>query len=347
MLFRRFHFKTWLKLGFIGWLAGGASGSFNLNVPSFPRGGSGESGGLPGGLADAGKNAAEIVRSFLQHYWPLIVLMGVLILALGLLMIYLSCRFRFILFDAILEKDAQIRRGWARYGRPAQRYFAFTICFLLLSTAALILIVGLPLWHAYKRGVFHSENLSAILGVLASLILGVLAFVIVSAIIGSLAGDFGVPILALDDSTLGGAWSVLRRMIAAEPWAFAGYLGMKLLLTIGAGIITAVAGIFIFVILLIPGIILVVIGAIIFKLAGPVAGIILAVIGVLLALALALLISMLLTAPVSVFFTSYALSFLGGRYPKLGALLWPPPPAPIAPPATSPPPPAPPFVAPA
>ena len=46
-----------------------------------------------------------------------------------------------------------------------------------------------------------------------------------------------------------------------------------------------------------------------------------------------------LAAPVSVFFTAYAFYFFGGRYPRLGGLLWPQPPPlapqPIATPATS------------
>jgi hypothetical protein len=33
--------------------------------------------------------------------------------------------------------------------------------------------------------------------------------------------------------------------------------------------------------------------------------------------------ALILTAPISVFFTSYALYFFGGRYPRLAALLWP------------------------
>jgi hypothetical protein len=172
----------------------------------------------------------------------------------------------------------------------------------------------------------------------------VFAFVIVAAILASLANDFGVPLLALGDMTIGGAWHALRKMIAAEPWAYAGYLGMKLVLSIAAGIIMAIAGLFIFLILLIPGAIAAIAGVAIAKAAGPMVGIILAVVGGLLALAIVLVIGMLLSAPIAVFFTSYSLHFYGGRYPTLGAVLWPQPPAPVAPPPLVPPPP---FTAPA
>jgi hypothetical protein len=343
MLSQPFRFKTWLKIGFIAWLAGGASGGFNLNVPSFPGGGGGDS----GGIGDAGKNMSQFLRSWVHEHVPLVVLTGAVVVALILGLIYLSCRFRFILFDSILHKDAQIGRGWARYGGPAQRYFGLLISFMLISGLAIAVIVGLPLWRAYKRGIFASDDPLAILGVMAPVILGMFAFVIVAAIIASLANDFGVPLLALDDMTIGGAWHALRQMIAAEPWAYAGYLGMKLVLSIAAGIITALAGIFIFLILLIPGAVAAIVGVAIAKAAGPIVGIILAVVGGLLALATALIISMLLSAPIAIFFTSYSLHFYGGRYPTLGAVLWPQPPAPVAPPSFTPPPPAPPFNTPA
>jgi hypothetical protein len=176
------------------------------------------------------------------------------------------------------------------------------------------------------------------------MLLGAFLFAIIAAIIASLANDFAVPLLALDDATIGGAWSALKEMISAEPWAFAGYLGMKVVLSIAAGIVIGIAMIVVLLVLAVPAVVVVAMLAYLLKdsgAAGMAIGILLAVIGILVALALLLSLSMLATAPVSVFFTSYAFYFLGGRYPRLGALLWPPPPAPITPPLMPPPPPIP------
>lgn len=334
MLFRPFRFKTWLKIGFIGWLAGSASSAnFNYNAPN--NLGSGSNGSWN-----------PDIRAFLNEHMLVIVGIVAFAIAIALVFIYLSCRFRFILFDSVLQTDAQIRRGWEGYRRQGHRYLGFTISLIVVSVAVLAVIVGLPLWNAYKSGIFQSGNpFPAILRIFVPILLGVFAFVIVSAIITSLANDFTVPLLALDDMTIGDAWSVLRRMIASEPGAFAGYLGMKLLLSIAAAIAVAIPMIIVFLILAIPVVIVAVLVAGIIKALGGTAAMVLGIglggIGVLVLIGGVLMIVMFASAPVVVFFTSYSLYFFGGRYPKLGTALWPEPPAPVAPPPLVPPPPLP------
>jgi hypothetical protein len=335
MLFRPFRFKTWLKIGFIGWLAGAGTGSFNLNLPSTPGGGS--SGGT------ASQDAEQTIRAFLNEHLLLIALIVGAGILIGLAFVYISCRFRFILFDSVLQRDPKIGRGWRRYGGESNRYFGFVLCFMVASGVALTLVIGLPLWRAFKSGIFKSDNpFPALLAYLIPALLGAFLFVILAAVIASLANDFAVPLLALDNATIGGAWSMLKQMISIEPGAFAGYLGMKLLLSIAAGIVVTIAMVVVFLVLLIPGAIIAFAAVAIVKGAGTPALIILYSILFLVALALFFFLTMLATAPVVVFFTSYSFYFFGGRYPRLGALLWPqPPPAPVAPAPLVPPPPVP------
>src|SRR5215475_2104300 len=99
MLFRPFRFRTWIKVGFIAWLAGaaGGSGNFNYQGGSFPNGQS-----LPG-LHDI----EGTVRNFLYEHWPLILSIVVFVFLISLVFLYLSCRFRFILLDSVLWRDPQ------------------------------------------------------------------------------------------------------------------------------------------------------------------------------------------------------------------------------------------------
>jgi hypothetical protein len=327
MLFQPFRFKTWLEMGFIGWLAGVAStGGMNLNyqVPSLP----------PKEGSDAAGEFDRILRTlFSEHLW-LILVLAALGVALLLVFTYLFCRFRFILFDAVLTGSPGITRAWNRYSGPAHRYLGFWLLFLLISWIVLSLIVGLPLWRAYKAGIFQSPDpFSSVFRVLAPILLGALAFALVSAIVSSLANDFVVPQLALEDVRMETAWANLTKMISAEPGAFAAYLGMKLLLSIAAGILTAVALVFAFVIVLIPGALATVLVAAIVKAmgtAGLIFGVIMAGVGILALMGVALILSLMVVAPAAVFFAAYSLQFFGGRYPKLGEQLWPHP-APASP----------------
>src|SRR5262249_43063348 len=335
MLFRPFRFMTWLKLGFIGWLAGaGTSMNFNFNAPSLP----GQDGGGAAG------NVGEVLGTFLHEHLLLIVWVVALLIVVGLLLVYLSCRFRFILFDSVLRADAQIGRGWRLYELQAQRYLGFLILFMVVLWVSLALLVGLPLWHAYKTGEFVSPNpFPTLLRFFLPLLLVVLLLVFVSAIVASLANDFIVPLLALDELTLGDAWSALKRLVSAEPGAFAGYLGMKLLFALGSGILVGVVLVLAFVVLLIPGALIAVAGYAMAKALGPGVGLVLAAIAIFVGVALLIALFLLATAPIAVFFTAYAVYFFGGRYPKLGSMLWPeptPPPPPLAPvisPAPAPP----------
>jgi len=336
MLFRPFRLGTWLKIGFIGLLGGGIArfggGNFNfrgpLVSPSHPP-----SGRIPGDpMAEIQRWLASIHVADYLHAIVIALIIGT---AVALVFLYLFCRFRFVLFDAVITQQPAVGRGWRLYASQANRYFGFWLVFRLVNFGVIVLIIGIPLWHAYKNGAFSGDNsLYILLEHLAAIALGAILASIIFAIISTLMKDFIMPIMALDDLTLGDAWSALWRVVASEPGAWAGYLGMKLVLTIGAAIALFVAS----VIAVLPGIFIVgiptgviaLLGALVLKAGAMPAAIAIFVVAGLVAAAGACCIYMVLSAPLTVFFASYAFYFFGGRYPKLGALLWPQP-APVAP----------------
>ncbi len=328
MLFRPFRLGAWLKIGLIGLLGGGAviaSGGSNFRVPAVP------SGGNRGEFPPEAEDIFRAIRSIhLADYFHIIVIVIAVIVVLALIFLYLFSRFRFILFDTVVTRQADIGRGWRKYESQANRYFGFWLAFRLLSWATMVLIVGLPLWRAYKNGVFSGDNsLPALFAILASIALAVIGASILLAVVSTLAKDFVMPVMALDDLSVADAWSAVWRVVASEPGAWAGYMGMKLLCAIGSGIALSIAFIIsmlpAFIVIGIPVGILVGIGIVAFKTLGAMAGIIICCIAGLLAAAGIFCVLLILAAPVSVFFMSYALYFFGGRYPKLAPLLSPQP----------------------
>jgi hypothetical protein len=333
MLFQPFRLSAWLKMGFIGLLGGGvvtASSGFNFRPPVLHP-------GVPSGRGPIGpEDITRAIRSVhLADYFHIFLIVLAVAVVIGLIFQYLFCRFRFILFDSVVGGQPAIGRGWRKYGSQANRYFGFWLVFRLVNWAVMAVIVGLPLWRAYKNGAFSGDNsLPELFAILASIALGALAAAIMFAIVSTLMKDFVLPVLALDDLPLGDAWSAVWRVVVSEPGAWAAYMGLKLLCSIGAGIALAIA-FFIamipaFIVIGIPVGILVVVGVLAFKTIGALAGIIICSIAGLLAAAGLFCLLLILTAPVAVFFASYAFYFFGGRYPKLAALLWPQP-APISP----------------
>lgn len=334
MLFHPFRLSTWLKIGFIGLLGGGVarfSGNFNFRAPVIPPEIHG--GNFPD---DPFREIQRVLHSIhLADYAHIIIGVLITILAVSLIFLYLFCRFRFVLFDSVITGQPVVGRGWRLYASQANRYFGFWLVFRLVNWSVIALIVGVPLWHAYKNGVFSGDNsLFAFLEIIGSIALGAFAAMIVFAVISTLMKDFIMPIMALDDLTLGDAWSVLWRVIASEPGAWAGYLALKLVLTLVGGIAMGIASVVALlpamVVLAIPVGLLVALGIVTLKAAGMALAIIFFSLAGLLVVTCILLLTVFLAAPFTVFFASYAFYFFGGRYPKLGALLWPQP-APIAP----------------
>jgi hypothetical protein len=331
LLFQRFRLGIWLRFGLIGLLggglvtAGGGGGGSSFNPDNLNS-------RLPSGqgspqLADI----ARAIRSVhLADYIQYFVAGFVAIVVLAMVFQYLFCRFRFILFDAVVTGQPDIGKGWNKYGSQAYRYFGFWLAYRLTYWGALFMIVGVPLLHAYKAGVFSRDNsLPELFAVFAPIGLSLLVMSICFAVVSTLVKDFVLPVLALDDFTLGDAWSAVWRVVSSEPGAWALYMVMKLVSAFLAGIAFAIA----FVIALIPTLIavgipagiLIAIGVVIIKAGSVVGGGVVCGIAGLIIVAGVFFVLLLLSAPVSVFFASYAFYFFGGRYPKLAALLWPQP----------------------
>lgn len=325
-----FRFGTWLVLGLIGLLAGEMSsgGGFNFGFPpSFP------------GHEKLPPTGAGGVPNF--HFPPgllmFLVVVGVMILVFGLAFMYVVCRFRFILFDTVIHGRADIGRGWSSYARQANRYFVFSVIYAFVALGTLALLIGVPVWHAIQSGVFSGgSEVGPIFALIGSILLTLLLLALAGYVVNTMFRDFVATSLAVDNGTLGQAWSAAFQLVRNEPGAFALYLLMKIVLAIVCGLITGFAGIVCFFVLLIPAgivaLILVAIGTALKSMVGLGIVIALGVVAFVALMMAMLIVSCVLNAPVAIFFESYRLCFLAGRNPRLEALLWPalaaqPPPA--------------------
>jgi len=274
------------------------------------------------------------IPEHLGQFVGLIVMAIFAVIVLMVVFLYIHSVFRFILFDSVLRRECSISEGWQKWRRAGGRFFLWQIVFQIAMWLCLLVLIGVPLALAFAAGWMTNlrEHIGRmILGVI--LLVGLfLVFALAAAIVQVLAKDFLVPIMALEGLDFADGWRRLLAMMGREKGRYAGYLLLKLALSIAAGILFSIIAIIPMLFVVVPAVVAVVVG----RAAGlgwNVTTVSLAIIfGSVLFFLLIYLVA-LVCVPATVFFPAYAMYFFASRYPNLDALLnpAPAPPAPEAP----------------
>ena len=332
-LLQPFRFAQWAKLALVGFLAGELSsggcngGSFQL--PTHTGGGQ------------------RFVDFPLPNVNPMLFasLIALLIVLAGvfwILFLYVSSVMRFILFDSVIAKRCEIRRSWARRHGSGLRYFVWQLLFLLAMLVGLTVLVGIPAALALAAGLLKDPRQHMIPLVLGGMLLFfvVISFILLALVVHVLTKDFVVPEMALENISAIEGWRRLLPMLKSGKGSYAGYIGMKIVMALGAAVVVGIITFIVIIILLIP------VGGfgVIAVMAGKTAGltwnlytITLAVVVGCIVLAVLLYVVSLISVPAIVFFPAYSIYFFASRYPALDALLRPPPPIALPVPPVMPP----------
>ncbi|GAC1661510.1 MAG: hypothetical protein NVS9B4_13860 [Candidatus Acidiferrum sp.] len=341
-----FRFVQWVRLAFVGFLAGelGSGGGYNFsyNIPAIHQGQGSEHFLGVAWHAQLTQHPAMVVA--------LIAFLVVVGFGLWLALMYVSSVMRFILFDSVVAKECHVRQGWVRRRHQGRRLVVWQILVMLATFSALIVLVGIPLAAAWAFGWFNrpAEHLLPLILGGGMLFVFFLVLMVGLAVVYVLTKDFVVPQMALEDISAIEGWRRLWACLKAEKGGYAGYIGMKIVLSIGASVALGIISIIVFLVLLIP------IGGIsaIAVLGGKAAGLtwnfytimLAAFVGVG-ALILLLFALSMICVPAMVFFPAFSIYFFASRYPPLAALVhyqpsvalgWPPQEPPLAPPPAVP-----------
>jgi len=338
-LIEPFRAGQWARLAVVGFLAGelssGGGCNTNFQIPQ-------QTGGSEH-LLDLGWKAANPAL-----YAALIGLLVVLGLVLWVFFVYLNSVMRFVLFESVLTKECHIRKGWNRWQRPGLRYFAWQMLLFLAFIVCMTILFGIPAAIAFAAGWLKQPSehmLPLILGGMFLFFL-LLLFVVLWLLVHVFTKDFVVPQMALENIGAMEGWRRLLPRLKAEKGGYAGYVGMKIVMALGAAVIIGIVSTILIFVLVIPvgGFSAVVI------LLGKAGGlhwnlytITLAIVVGSILLLLILYLVAVVSVPAIVFFPAYSIHFFASRYPALDALLHPAPPAP---PAAPEPPPMPPPLSP-
>ena len=316
-LIEPFRASQWAKLALGEVHSGGCSGG-NFQMPTRTSGGE--------RFLELGLPAMNPVA-----YAALIALLVVAVLVLWVLFIYVNSVMRFVLFDSVVAKQCEIRQYWNRRQKPGLRYFAWQLLLFLAMMVGLTILVGIPATFALAVGWLKQSSQHMVPLILGGVLLFFLVttFVVLWLIVLVFSKDFIVPQMALEDIGPMEAWRRLLPMLKSEKGGYAGYLGMKIVMSIGAAVIVGIAAMIIILLTLIPiggvGAVLVLMG----KSGGlhwNLYTITLAVVIGSFLLAFILYVVSLVSVPAIVFFPAYSIYFFAARYRALDAVLRPAPP---------------------
>jgi hypothetical protein len=319
-LLHPFQLGQWAKLALVGFLAGELS-SGGCNAGSFR---------MPT-HTDGGQRFVDFVLPNVDPvlYGSLIALLVVLGIVFWILFLYVSSVMRFILFDSVVTKRCEIRRGWSRRHGAGMRFFVWQLLFLLAMLVGLTVLIGIPAALALAAGWLKEPRQHMVPLILGGMVLFfvVMSFVVLSLVVHVLTKDFVVPEMALESISAIEGWRRLLPRLKAEKGGYAGYIGMKIIMAIGAAVVVGIVTFIVILILLIP------VGGfgVIAVLTGKAAGlswnlytISLAVVVGGILLALILYVISLISVPAIVFFPAYSIYFFASRYSALDALVRPP-----------------------
>jgi hypothetical protein len=323
-LLKPFRLGQWTRLAFVGFLAGELGSGGGCNFPSsFHSPQQTDGSQNPLGLGFPSLDPALLAGAIL--------VLIVTAIVFGLLFMYVNSVMRFTLFDSVIEKNCSIRRGWSRRQSEGWRYFLWQIGYMLVTALTALVLLAIPAAFAFAMGWFQEPKQHLLGLILGGLFLFILlaVFFVGAAVIHVLTKDFVVPQMALENIGVIEGWRRLWPMMRAEQGGYAGYVGMKIVLAIGAGIAVGIVSLILGLFIAIPALGLGIVAVITGKTAGLTWNVFTittaVVVGSILLAAFLYLVS-LISVPVIVFFPAYSIYFFAARYAPLGRLLYPAPP---------------------
>jgi hypothetical protein len=239
MLFKPFDLGKWFTIGFCAWLAflgeggsggGGINNAFNNNSNAGNGGAAGDS------LRHAYHQARDYVVDNLGWIVPAAAAAVILLLALWLLILWLSSRGKFMFLHCVALDKAEVAEPWNKFEREANSLFWFR---LVLGLIGMVLMLPMLAFIAMLvvRMVLRGEPDAAGIMVAAGLGLLFLLLAIVFTLIQKFTVDFVVPILFLRGGKCLAAWREFWGLLADNAGLFTLYILFQIVLGIAIGII--------------------------------------------------------------------------------------------------------------
>ena len=236
MLFKPFDIRKWFVLGFCAWLAQLSEGrGVNFNPGGWRPGGRGGNGPRPFGP----------VLEWGREHIGLVILLAVVVflvmVAVGLVILWLSSRGKFMFVDGVVRNRGAVVEPWHRFRALGDSLFWFRLVLGAggLMVLALIVAGGVGIaWPDIRAEEFGGSALAALLVSVLLFSLAILCLGLIAAVLE----DFVVPVMYVRGVRTLAAWGGFRReLLPGRFWTFVLFYLMKFILGIGVVVIAMLA----------------------------------------------------------------------------------------------------------
>ena len=240
--------EKWLVLGFLAFLD---QCGRTINGGGGGGGGDGHQGDWPGsthGLAEKLTEAVNTATAWLSAHAvevTLGVILGLVALAgVVAVVLWINSRGTFMYLDNVASGRFEITRPWSRHAAPAQSYFGWrfglslAMVFVVLFGSGLVAVAAVAFARGRLEGAFGGTAALALLPVLLLLALALPLLALASVALR----DFVAPLQLATGLRCGQAARVLESLVTQHPGAFVIYLLLKMVFSIGLGMVIVVGG---------------------------------------------------------------------------------------------------------
>ena len=233
-LFKPFDLHKWFIMGFSAFLAGLTEGPRNSGSSGWRKNTSFRE------FFDFPNKAWEWLISH-PGWFIGIVFIVIFLIILGVILIWLSSRGKFMFLDNVVHDRAEIAKPWKRYRTEGNSLFLWRLCFALICIGlftSYIIFFFTTAYHLYKDS--YNEAVPVFLIVVMSFL-----FILTAVFVGFISmflNNFVVPIMYKKNIKTTQAWSRFLSLLKRYPFHFILYGLILFLLAILSVIAVAVAG---------------------------------------------------------------------------------------------------------
>ncbi|HUC84048.1 MAG TPA: hypothetical protein VL970_02565 [Candidatus Acidoferrales bacterium] len=171
---------------------------------------------------------------------PLALLVALLLIGLGLVILWLNSRGKFMFLHCVALDKAEVEAPWRQYAAQGNSLFWFRLVVSLIGMALCLPLVIFLVAGIIRMVMQGAPDMAGVMTALG-LFLGLVLVGVPLALIRKFTADFVVPIMYLRGGTCTGAWGEFWRLLAKNPGLFTVYILFQIVLAIAIGFIVLAA----------------------------------------------------------------------------------------------------------